>query len=140
MGSGIKYKCSQCKKEFEILEGIGFMDSSQAIMDYKNKFNLLSRYKYGINKERLEEILKNKDYVLDENDYGYKTYQCPKCNDITNQFYFKLIPIKEKDKKFISQFECDKCRTKLKKIKNLNKCPICGGIFEEDEIESILWD
>ena len=140
MGSGIRYSCSKCKKEFELLEGIGFMDCSHILMDYENEFNLLNKYQCGINKERLDEILKNKNYVLDEEEYGYRTYQCPKCNEISNQFYFKLMPLNKEDKKFISKFECHKCKTELKILKNFNKCPVCGGVIAEDKTVVILWD
>ena len=140
MGSGVEYKCGKCKRKFEFLEGIGMMDYSQSLMDYESDFNLLRRYGHGINKIGLRKALKSKEYILEEDSYGYKTYQCPTCKRVSNEFYFKLKALKENEDDFISEYKCYKCKTKLELLKNIDKCPVCGGEFDKDEINFIRWD
>lgn len=140
MGSGVEYKCSKCKRKFEFLEGIGMLDYSKSLMDYDSEFNLLRRYEHGIDKWGLRRALKSKEYILDEDYYGYKTYQCPTCKRVSNEFYFRLIALKKDEKDFISEYKCYKCKTQLKLLKDINKCPICGGEFDKKEIYFIRWD
>lgn len=140
MGSGIELKCSKCKRKFKFLEGIGMLDYSQSLMDYESEFNLLRRYEHGIDKWGLRRILKSKEYILDEAYYGYKTYQCPTCKRVSNEFYFKLIALKNDEEDFISEYKCYKCKSKLEILKDDSKCPICGGEFDKEEINIIRWD
>ena len=140
MGKGLIYVCKKCKKEFEFMEGRGMLDSKTELMKHDSKFNLIKRYKDGINGEKLNEIFKVKKHILDENYYGYKTYQCPKCKRITNKFYFKLIALDKNDEDFISEYKCSKCNEKMEIIENLSKCPICGKDFNIEDIEIMNWD
>lgn len=138
MGESYKCKCSNCKKKFEFIEGVGFFGNPFILMNINNENNLLSYYKNGINRKKLEDILKSQKYDLDNN-YGYKTYQCPSCKNISNNFYFKLLKREHKEK-FVSKYKCEKCQRTLKITNKIEKCPICGGEFDEESIEIVMWD
>lgn len=140
MGSGICVKCKNCNKKFEFLDGTGKLDYEPNLMNYDSDFNLLRRYKNGIGKWELRRILKNKRHILDDKYYGYKTYQCPTCKRITNEFYFKLIALRKDESDFVSEYKCYKCKTKMNALDNIEKCPLCGGEFDKESMEIIRWD
>lgn len=129
MGLGYRYICKNCQKETEIFEGIGMLDFEQELTNINSEYNLLKRYTNGINKDELKKHLIDKDFILNEG-YGRKIFQCPKCNDISNEFYFELESILKDGKNFISEYKCKKCKEKLNIIDSIEKCPYCGGKFD----------
>ena len=139
MGSGCRYICRNCHKKTEIIEGIGMLDFEQELIDIKSEFNLYKRYENGINKEMLKKHLLDKDFILKDG-YGRKTFQCPKCKKVTNEFYFELESINKDGEIFISEYMCKMCKEKLNQIDDLKKCPYCGGEFDLDKTILINWD
>lgn len=138
MGQSYSIRCSKCKRKYEFTEGVGMLCNPIMLMDINNEHNLLSYYKNGINKEKLKQILIDKNYMLDKN-YGYKTYQCPTCKNIYNNFYFKLYSIDDAEV-FTSAYECSKCKKILQIARNINSCPNCGGELDKETMEIIMWD
>lgn len=138
--SGIAVRCKKCNKKFEFLEGTGMRDFKENLIDYKSDFNALRRYKNGIDKYRLRRILKNKQHLLEDKSYGYKIYQCPECKRVSNEFYFKLIAMKKDESDFISEYKYYKCKTKLEMVDNIDKCPLCGGDFDKENMLLINCD
>ena len=139
MGSGFRYICKKCNKKIEVFEGKGMMDFEEELIDNNGKFNLLSRYVNGIDKEKLEKHLNDKDFIL-RSDYGLRIFQCPKCKEISSRFYFELESTSKQKDDFESKYLCKNCKEILSPIGNLNSCPYCGGKFNPEEIEYINWD
>lgn len=140
MGLSYSFTCSKCNRKVEIINGIGMLYSPYTLTAMDSKHNLLSHYKNGINANILKELLNSGGYVLDDN-YSIKNYQCPKCKEIYSHLDFKLISLKKDDKTtFKSEYKCPKCNEKLKLLDKIDKCPYCGGNFDADKTEMILWD
>lgn len=140
MGKSYLYTCSKCNRKIEIIEGIGFLNSPYTLTAIDSPYNLLSYYKNGINYSLLEELLNSENYILEDN-YSMQNYQCPKCNEIYKNLYFKLIPLKKDDKtNFKSEYKCPKCNEKLKILNKIDKCPYCGGNFDDNKTAIIMWD
>lgn len=138
MGQSYTIRCSKCKKKYEFTEGVGMFCYPAVLMDLNNKYNLLYYYKNVIDKETLKQIIQDKNYVLDKN-YGFKKYQCPACRSVYSNFYFKLYSI-EDGKEFTSSYECEKCKNILQRVNEISKCPSCGGEFDKDSMEIMMWD
>lgn len=139
MGSGFRCICKKCHKKIEVFEGKGMLDFEEELIDINGKFNLLSRYVNGIDKEKLERYLNDKDFIL-KNDYGRRIFQCPKCKEISSCFYFELEGTSKYKDSFVSKYLCKNCKEILNQIGSLNNCPYCGEKLNSDEIEYINWD
>ena len=141
MGNGYGYICKKCKKEKNILYGVGFLGYKEYYTE--NKFNEL--IEMG-KEEKLKNIVNLEDFLKLENvslkdGYGYDAYICPKCNFIDNKFRYILY---SNNKIFIPKYSCKYCENDLRIKKSKEdfklKCDFCGSTDFEKESYLINWD
>ena len=129
MGYGYVIKCSKCDYDFEVMEGVGFAHSPNAVFygrrgDPKQKWSVAfpdGYYEEGkplllslVNSEKIKEKtleLLNKGASPEEY-YGYEPYVCPNCMRFENRFYFKLTTRKED---YEPEYNCTECKEILKR-------------------------
>lgn len=141
MGEGIGYICKKCKKEKQILYGIGFFGYKQYYTEdnFKNLINI-AREENLYNYNDFIEFINLKNVDINEN-YGYDAYICPKCKNIDNKFRYILF---NQDKNFIPKYSCKFCdgilRIKKKNEDYKLKCDNCGCEEFEKEPMFLNWD
>jgi len=114
MGTGYGIKCADCNYSIRYLEGVGMFYDDVSVF-YNNSQNdkpwIHSLIKNKRIKDKAVNLLSNG--ALPDNEYGHELYACPKCNRLTNRFYFKLVSSKEE---YEPDYRCYKCKTKLLKV------------------------
>lgn len=121
MGTLILTSCRQCKhpgdhffleigmaEEYQTLEGvITFLRESQ--------------------RRKITQFLENNQFT--ETDYGHQLFHCEQCNHLNARLWIRLSS--EQGDSFELSFRCSKCRTKLKKMIDIDAiqnipCEHCG--------------
>ena len=132
MGEGFNIKCTTCDYDFEILSGVGFAHSPNAVFYGRCDSNPERRWSIcfpdGICKPGtplLLEIIESEsireralkliaDGAKPCDDYEYDLYLCPNCMNLENLFYFKLLSLKEH---YEPDYRCEKCQITLQRVK-----------------------
>ena len=150
MGTGCEYTCSSCGYVLEITEGIGMLHSPEHVFHgYDGKPFLLSLIKSERIRKKVSGLLAagaqpaaleypEKEYSenLDDpgvskyaqpHDYGYEVYACPKCNRVSNLYYFKLTT---PDGDYEPDYKCSKCKTMLQHAELKDHCTDDGRFIE----------
>lgn len=141
MGYGVGYVCKKCKKEKEMLYGVGFLDS----LNYYEENNFKNLIVRGI-KENIQNLDKLKDFVNMKdvhlsNNYGNDAYICINCKNIDNKFKYMLTL---NNKRFIPKYKCNYCNDVLRLKKETEDfniiCDNCGSTDFEKDIIYMDWD
>ena len=133
MGEEIQITCKSCNYSDSFTIGVGMLYS-----DLKNVIDLI-HYK---RRDIVLDILEN--HKIKFCDFGHEVYTCSKCNNLYSRFYVEIDY--DEDKKYLSKFKCNRCKTELTKLKDselenpLNlPCPKCKNISLEQS-PTMLWD
>ena len=139
MGMGVIYICKKCKREKEILYGVGFSDFGYQDNNFK-KLIEKGREEQLQNMNQLRKFLKLENVSLKDN-YKHDAYICTKCKNIHNKFRYTLIA---KNKIFTPKYKCNYCGSELRPKKEHEDftitCDRCGSIKFEKESKLMMWD
>lgn len=131
MGEGITVRCSKCGYKGHFTLGIGMLECSLE--------NIVNELPYQI-KSKVEGLMK--EHKIDRYYFNRELTQCEKCRGLDSH---KVISVSyDSDKTFETNISCDKCKGKLKVIKDYEKikelpCPECGEKSLDYSVD-ILWD
>ena len=172
MGQAYSIKCSSCDYGLSVTKGVGMMYSPNAVFhgrcdDPSQNWSLAFPDGYCEDDKPLllslvkSEKIKDKAFTLlatgavPDFGYGHELYTCPKCMQLENRFYFKLISPSEN---YEPDYKCSICRASLYRVVvklNRNgrikltrrdrqkvdwKCPDCGGNQLISNGDLIYWD
>ena len=132
MGSGITITCTNCDYAKDFRLGIGMM--------YFLLENVIS-FVHHKKRQEIQRIL-NEEKVVDC-DYAHTVYTCKKCGEFYERFYVKIFYGIERKVCRLS-FNCSKCKTKLKRLRNPHlletfPCPKCKS-KNLRSLPHVLWD
>ena len=133
MAKTVKIKCTHCNYRLSLKEGVSSLDDEKMLLNIDNPlaspYNILSKLKSKEQKLKVMDMIKEGAKL--DGEYGYFIDRCPKCKNITNNFYFKLKNNKEV---YQPTYYCKSCKTKLNKISSTtaikSKCPKCNSKLE----------
>jgi len=129
MGYGYGIKCAKCDYGISVIEGIGFSYSPNAVFygrcdDPTQNWSIALPDGYCEESKPLllklveSEGIKEKAFGLlskgaAPDGYGHALYICPKCNQLKNLFYFKLVSATEQ---YEPDYHCSKCKTQIQEV------------------------